>query len=103
MITEAQLIEIGFTKNKSPYTGREMWYFGTVEETDVLGDTGPEPIIRFDPESQNAITVRSQFTIIERKCETHVALVEFVRCIQFLYPELKDKLVLWFKGGTNDN
>lgn len=102
MIAENYLKELGFKEEMSPYTGKMVWNFGEEEVTDVSGCKVKEPIITYDPYQRNARISRSQFEIIERKCIDLQDLIKFVDCIQFLYPDLKDKLVLWLEGGTND-
>lgn len=90
-ITEEKLKELGFHKKLNPYNGETEWFIGT--EMDDIGYT--KNIISYNQKLSTARCIRSEFQIIIREDITDVwELKEFVKCIQFLYPDISDEIQL---------
>jgi hypothetical protein len=84
MITEQNLVDLGFDNSLSPYTGKKAWTLGQMETVDYMGFHANTPVVYYIIETQTCRTIGGQFTIIDRKCETEDEIKKFVECIKFL-------------------
>ena len=85
MITIQNLEALGFKNVKSPFTTKLEWVAGE-EDVDVCGTIwNKRPIIHYDIDTQIAKTVRGEFCIVSRKCDTVQELKKFAESIKFLF------------------
>lgn len=85
MITIQNLKSLKFKITESPFTNKLEWTVGK-EDIEAFGKfLGKNPIIYYDIDSQIAKTIRGEFTIISRKCDTEQELKKFSESIKFLF------------------
>lgn len=93
-ITEQHLEKMGFAKYHNPYIHKEEWFIGEEENDQPIAENKSK-IIKYDLNTKDIKYIRSEFEVIVRRNITDLwELKEFVRCIQFLYPDISDKIQL---------
>ena len=96
-LTEKTLEELGFRYIKSPYINDWVWVIG--KENDQYERSS---IIRYDIDHCVVTYIGGQFEVITRENITDDwELTEFVRCIQFLYPDISDQIQLKVSNHFN--
>jgi hypothetical protein len=84
MITEQNLVDLGFNNSLSPYTGKKAWTLGQMATIDYMGYPTKTAVVHYSLETQYCKTIAGEFSVIDRKCETEDEIKKFVECIKFL-------------------
>lgn len=84
-MTIEELLEIGFKEIHNPFTENETMFVLGEEKAGTHGNLCMLPIIYYDIKSFQCKTIRGEFCVIARKCETVEEIIKFVEAVNFLF------------------
>lgn len=84
MVTIQDLEKLEFKNELNLFGGKMEWHIGE-EITEFAGLKLTTPTVIYDIETQRATSIRGEFCVISRVCETDEEIVKFLEAVKFLF------------------